>query len=143
MAERLDPNTKIETPPEAIIYAKILKYGSLIGIVAMIITFLIYIFGIMPAYVSPEKIPQLWHLTAHEFLEHIHLKSGWDWLHYLNYGDMFNYVGIVFLAALTIVGYVAIIPLLFASGARAVGIIAVVEVLILVLAASGILQAGH
>ncbi len=143
MAERLDPNTKIETPPEALIYAKILKYGTFIGIGAMILTFLIYIFGIMPPYVPMNKLPKLWGFTAHEFLEHINLKSGWDWLHYLNYGDLLNYLGIVFLAALTIIAYVAIIPLLFSSKAQVVSIIAIVEVLILILAASGILQAGH
>ncbi len=143
MAQRLDPQTQIDTPPEAIIYAKILKYGSMVGILAMLVTFAIYVAGILPAYVPPEKIPQLWHLTAHEFLQHIHLKSGWDWIHYLNYGDMLNYVGIIFLAGLTIIGYMAIIPLLFASGARAVGVIAVLEVLVLILAASGFLHAGH
>ena len=144
MAERLDPNTVIETPPEALIYAKILKYGSFIGIVAMIFTFIIYLFGIIPPYIPVEKLPKLWNLTAHEFLKHVNLKGGWDWLHYLTYGDLLNYLGIVFLAALTIIGYVAIIPLLLSSsGSRVVGAIAVVEVLILILAASGILKAGH
>ncbi len=143
MAQRLDPNTQIEVPPEAIIYAKILKYGSLIGIGTMLVTFLIYILGVLPAYVPPAQIPQLWHLTAYDFLHHIHLKSGWDWVHFLGYGDMLNYVGIIFLAGLTIIGYLAIIPFLFSSGARAVGIIAIFEVLILLLAASGFLHAGH
>ncbi|WP_022853703.1 hypothetical protein [Thermodesulfatator atlanticus] len=143
MAERLDPNTQIETPPEAIIYAKILQYGSLFGIVLMILTFIIYIFQILPSFVPPEKLPSLWHMTAYEFIHHIGLKSGWDWIHYLNYGDILNYVGIAFLAGLTIVGYVAILPFLFSSGAYAVGIISVAEIIILILAASGILQAGH
>ncbi|OAG27740.1 hypothetical protein [Thermodesulfatator autotrophicus] len=143
MAERLDPNTQIETPPEAIIYAKILQYGSIFGIGLMIVTFLIYIFGILPAFVPPEKLPKLWHLTAHEFIEHIGLKTGWDWVHYLSYGDILNYIGIAFLAGLTIIGYVAILPFLFSSGAYIVGIISVLEIIILLLAASGILQAGH
>ncbi|AEH44212.1 hypothetical protein Thein_0329 [Thermodesulfatator indicus DSM 15286] len=143
MAERLDPNTQIETPPEAIIFAKILQYGSMFGIGLMIITFLIYIFGILPSFVPPEKLPKIWHLTAHEFVKHIGLKTGWNWIHYINYGDILNYIGIAFLAGLVIIGYVAILPFLFSSGAYAVGIISVLEIAILILAASGILQAGH
>ena len=90
-----------------------------------------------------DELPYLWKYTAHKFLEEIHLKSGWDWIYYLSYGDILNYLGMVFLAGLTIIAYIAITPLLFASAARAVGTIAIVEILILILAASGILQGGH
>ncbi|WP_456433040.1 hypothetical protein [Thermosulfuriphilus sp.] len=143
MAERLDPNMKIEVPPEQIIYAKILKYGSFVGIALMLITFIIYIAGFLPPYVPIDKLPQYWNMSAYEFLEKANMPSGWGWINLLNHGDILNFLGIAFLAGLTIICYLAIVPFLFSSGARAVGIIAIVEVLILSLAASGIIHVGH
>ncbi len=143
MAERLDPHTKVETPPEQIIYAKILKYGSLVGIAIMLLTFIVYLTGVLPPYVPIDKLPEYWNMSAPEFLEKANMPAGWGWINLLNHGDILNFIGIAFLAGLTIICYLAIIPYLFNSGARAVGILAIVEVLILSLAASGIIHIGH
>ena len=82
-------------------------------------------------------------MSAPEFLEKANMPAGWGWINLLNHGDILNFIGIAFLAGLTIICYLAIIPYLFNSGARAVGILAIVEVLILLLAASGIIHIGH
>jgi hypothetical protein len=53
-----------------------------------------------------------------------------------------NFVGIAILAGLTIACYLAIIPTLMRKKDTAYLVIAVVEVLVLTLAASGILKGG-
>ena len=58
-------------------------------------------------------------------------------------GDYLNFVGIAMLAGLTIVCYIAIMPALKRKKDMPYLIIAILEVAVLVLAASGILKAGH
>ena len=60
----------------------------------------------------------------------------------LGKGDFLNFVGIAFLAGVTIPCYIRIIPILFAKKDTTYAILAIVEVLVLALAASGILKAG-
>jgi hypothetical protein len=60
----------------------------------------------------------------------------------LGKGDFLNFTGIAFLAAVTLVCYLRIIPILFKNKDTIYGIIAIIEVLVLGLAASGLLRAG-
>jgi len=60
----------------------------------------------------------------------------------LEKGDFLNFVGIAFLAGVTMICYVRIIPILFRKKDRVYALIAILEVLVLMLAASGILKAG-
>ena len=53
-----------------------------------------------------------------------------------------NFLGIAFLAGVTIVCYLRILPILFAKKDRIYALIALLEVLVLSLAASGLLSSG-
>jgi hypothetical protein len=77
-----------------------------------------------------------------EYLEATHIHPGWSWLGMVGKGDFLNFIGIAFLAGVTILCYIRIIPILFRKKDQVYGIIAVIEVLVLALAASGILRAG-
>ena len=61
----------------------------------------------------------------------------------LGYGDFINFVGIVILAGITIVCYIAIIPTLLRDNDKVYAGLALVEAVVLGLAASGILAVGH
>jgi hypothetical protein len=71
-----------------------------------------------------------------------HVLSGWAWFSLLGYADFLNFLPVAILAGITILCYGTIIPGLFVRGDKAMGIMAVVEIAILVLAASGILRVG-
>ena len=71
-----------------------------------------------------------------------HVLSGWAWASLLSYSDFLNFLPVAILAGITILCYGTIIPGLFARGDKAMGIMAIVEIAILVLAASGILKVG-
>jgi hypothetical protein len=77
-----------------------------------------------------------------EIYEQGHKMAGWSWLRNISKGDYMNFVGIAILAGLTIACYAAIIPTLMKKKDTAYLVIAIVEVLVLTLAASGILKGG-
>ena len=77
-----------------------------------------------------------------EIAEQGHRMAGWSWLHRIGKGDYMNFIGIAILAGLTIFCYLAIIPALARKKDTAYLIIAIAEVLVLALAASGILKGG-
>jgi hypothetical protein len=70
------------------------------------------------------------------------MQAGWAWFGNLQFGDMLNFLPIAFLSLLTIVCYTAIIPGLIRKKDTAYVVIAVLEIIVLAVAASGILGTG-
>ncbi|MGQ9513118.1 DUF1634 domain-containing protein [Thermodesulfitimonas sp.] len=133
-----------EAPPEQVVYANILLGGVLIGIALLVIGFIIYVSGILPPYVPVEELPKLWGLKAHKYVEVTKSPTGWGWVSYLGKGDCFNHLGIAFLSGLTIIGFFfSLVPAYLKKKDTWYFLIALVEVVVLVLAASGVVKAGH
>ncbi|MFN4197328.1 MAG: hypothetical protein ACK4FM_04945, partial [Caldimicrobium sp.] len=127
---------------EQLAYAVILDWGMKIGLVAIVITFLIYIFQILPPYIPFNELIKLWKLNVHQFLESIGISSGWTWLKLISKGDFLNFLPIAFLAALTIFCYIRIFPIFLRKNDKVYTILTLIQVLILLLAASGLLKVG-
>jgi hypothetical protein len=127
---------------EQIAYAKILDKGMKIGMLILFITFIIYMTGILSPYIPVQELPNYWKLPVHKYLEVTGIHPGWAWLGMLGKGDFLNFIGIAFLSGVTAVCYLRIIPILFRKKDIAFGVIAILEVLVLVLAASGLLKSG-
>ena len=134
--------TKYHVTEEQIAYAKVLDLGMKLGLVALVISFGIYVLGIFDPYVPLQDLPKYWKLPVHEYLKQANIHQGWSWLHLLNKGDFLNFVGIAFLSGVSIICYLAIIPSLFRKKDTIYAMLAIAEVLVLVLAASGVLKAG-
>lgn len=136
---------------EQLLYARILAWGTYIGLVILVVTFTLYILGTLTPSLPIQELPNYWTLSAHEYLEAVnqqflhreHLVTGWRWVAVLNRGDYLNFVGIAFLALVTIVCYASIVPTLLRKRDWIYSGIALMEILILALAASGILKVGH
>lgn len=128
---------------EQMVYATLLDWGMKIGFVALLISFILYLTGILPPYVALEDLPRYWHMSAAQYLKEAHVPHGWGWVHLLNKGDFLNFVGMAFLAAVTVGCYLRILPILLKNKDIIYMIIAILEVLVLVLAASGVLVSGH
>lgn len=133
---------KIKATEEQLAYAKILDLGMKIGLLALIVTFIVYLTGVLAPHVPVNDLPKYWSLSVHKYLEATGIHPGWSWLGMIGKGDFLNFIGIAFLAGVTVVCYVAIIPILFRKKDTVYGVLAIIEVLVLVLAASGILKAG-
>ena len=81
--------------------------------------------------------------AAFEFHRDTGVPSGWGWVSELGHGDMLGYIGIVVISGTTVVCYLALIVLLIGKKDWIYTSIAVVEIAVLIVAASGILTAGH
>jgi|Napbiome12C3dose_1001474.scaffolds.fasta_scaffold02398_1 hypothetical protein len=127
---------------EQIAYAKILDLGMKVGLLLLIISFALYVFGILTPHVPLADLPKYWKLPVHEYLVQTDIHQGWSWLYMLNKGDFLNFVGIAFLAGVSIICYLRVIPSLFRKGDTIYAFLAIAEVLVLVLAASGVLKSG-
>ena len=133
---------KLRATEEQLAYAKLLDFGMKLGLLALIITFIVYLSGILSPYIPVHDLPRYWGMSVHKYLEATGIHPGWTWIGMLGKGDFLNFIGIAFLAGVTILCYLRIIPILFRKKDTVYGVLAIVEVLILVLAASGILKAG-
>jgi len=133
---------KLKATEEQIAYAKLLDVGMKVGLVALIITFIIYLSGILTPHIPVNDLPKYWGLSVHKYLEATHIPHGWAWLGMIGKGDILNFVGIAFLAGITIFCYLRIIPIFFRKKDKVYGVLAILEVLVLLLAASGILKSG-
>ncbi|BCB96862.1 hypothetical protein JZK55_17840 [Dissulfurispira thermophila] len=133
---------ELKATEEQIRYAKILDLGMKVGLFVLIVTFIIYLTGIAAPYIPVNDLPKYWGMSVHKYLEAAHIPYGWGWLGMIGKGDFLNFIGIAFLAGVTIFCYLAVIPIFFRKKDTVYGIIAIIEVLVLVLAASGILKSG-
>lgn len=136
---------------EQLLYARILAAGMYTGLVILLATFVLYVTGLVDPAVPIHRLPDYWSLGVQEYLEAVnaeylhrdHGLRGWWWLGALSSGDYLNFVGIIVLAAVTVVCYLGIVPVLLRKRDVVYVGIAVAEAVILVLAASGLLAAGH
>jgi hypothetical protein len=135
-------NVLLEATPEQILYAKLLEIGMYMGLLILLITFALYAFGVMDPYIPLENISKYWTMNVNDYLHHANIKAGWAWIGMLKYGDFVNFIGIAILAGVTILCYAAIVPTLLKSQDTVFAILAILEVIILSVAASGILGAG-
>ena len=136
-------NDLLKATPEQLLYARILEKGMYLGLLILFITYVLYVFGIMDPYIPMDKISNYWSMNVHDYLEHAEIKNGWAWLGMLKYGDFINFIGVALLAGVTIICYAAIVPTLLKSKDTVYAVLAVIEVIILSAAASGILAVGH
>lgn len=127
---------------EQLLYANLLNKGMIVGLVGIIVTFVIYVFGILPAAVPKSDLPNYWIHSVHEYLDKAGVEAGWSWILQLGKGDMLNFAPIAFLGAVTIFCFLRIIPILFRKKDTLYGFLAIIEVLVLTVAASGILGVG-
>ena len=135
-------NVSLEATPEQILYARLLEKGMYIGLLILFITFGLYTFGVMDPYIPLDKISEYWGMNVDDYLHHANIKAGWAWVGMLKYGDFVNFIGIAILAGVTIICYAAIVPTLLKNKDRVYAVLAALEVIILTVAASGILGAG-
>ena len=137
-----DLKNDIKASPAQLRYADTLFYGALLGFVTMLITYALYVFGVLTPQIPLEEMPRLWSQSAAAYRAAGNIPQGWGWLALVGKGDMCNFIGIAFLAALTIICFVQLAISLLRQKQWIMAIIAILEVLVLSLAASGVLVAG-
>ncbi|MEW6007033.1 MAG: hypothetical protein AB1595_02615 [bacterium] len=124
---------------EQVLYAKILKLGTRIGLFILIISFILYIFGIIPPYIPISSLPKYWAMSTKDYLKATSIPQGWLWISLLSNGDFLNFIGIAFLSGITIICFLGIIPIFYKKKDKIYFFLSLLQAIILLLAASGIL----
>lgn len=135
---------QIAASPAQVRYANTLFYGSLAGFILMLVTYFLYVTGILSPQIPLEDMVLLLQGSAADYRAAGNIPQGWGWTRLVAKGDIANFLGIVFLAGLTIVCYVQLLISFLRAKNWLMSGIALLEVLVLTLAASGVLVAsGH
>jgi len=123
-------------------YARTLDWAAKLGFLLLLATFAIYLTGLLSPHVPLEDLPRYWSLPASHYLKAAQVPTGWAWLWELHHGDFLNFGPIAILAAVAIWGYLGVGYKFFRQGEMVMGIIVILEIMVLTLAASGIFQMG-
>ncbi len=130
-------------PREQQVYARWLAWGTRIALVTLTACFLAYVLALLEPLVPPPALVRLWTLPVGEYLAASGAPNGWQWLRFLGKGDYLNFIGIAMLALVTLVCYARLVPLLIGSGERLYAVLAFLQVVVLFLAATGLVAGGH
>jgi hypothetical protein len=146
-ATAVDPVTaaplgSLETSPEQLRYARVLEISARVGLACLLITFALYMFGVLQPYIPLEQVHRYCTLSAEEYHREAHVGTGWSWTAMLGHGDFLNFIGITLLASVTSICYLTIIPMLLKRRDFIYAVLAIVQVVVLLLASSGVLKMG-
>src|ERR1700690_27941 len=125
-------NNKLKATEEQIAYAQLLDIGMKSGMLLLIITFILYVFGILTPHIPFDDLPKYWSMPVKQYLKATGIHTGWSWIYLLGKGDFVNFLGIAFLSGVTILCYIRIIPIFLKKKDTIYAIFAVIEVLVLV-----------
>ncbi len=128
---------------EQLQYAGILQKISLGGLGVLIIGFIVYVAGILPNIVPVQKIPELWGLRVDEFIEKTGMPTGWGWVPLLNNGDMLSFLGVIVLSAASLICFCMVLPAFIKKKDTPLVVIVSLQIIILLLAASGLIAGGE
>ncbi len=137
------PTASLEPTAEQVRYAAVLEKGMYLGLACLFVTFALYVFGVMEPYLPRHELSEHWQKNVHEYLTDAEIEPGWGWVKMLGYGDFVNFIGIAILAGVTVPCYLSIVPLLLKKKDMIYVVLVLLEVIVLSVAASGIIAVGH
>lgn len=128
---------------EALRYAILLDWGVRLGMLALSISFVAYLLGGLSPHVPLDQLPGLWNLPLKDYLQRTGTPTGWGWLAMVTAGDLSNLMGISLLTGCVVPPLMGLIPLYLQRRDFAYAGICTAIIVVIVLAASGILTGGH
>jgi len=137
--------TQTVTPgasPEQKRYGAVLDVAMKIGLLTLVVAFVLYLIGIPKPHVPVDEVSANWSLKVGDYLEKAQIEKGWSWMKNLGQSDFLTFAPIAFLASITVICYLTILPIFFKRKDFIYGGLVIAEVLVLVLAASGVLPSG-
>jgi len=121
------------------IYARWLDYATKGGFAISLVAFLVYVTGVVPAFLPASELPRYWMLPVDRFVAATGVPHQWAWLHFLRYSDVLNVGAVALLALVTPACYARLLPKLLAQRDWLQFSLACTQVLVLLVAASGLL----
>ncbi|TAN50567.1 MAG: hypothetical protein EPN26_10000, partial [Rhodospirillales bacterium] len=103
--ESVSAPSKPQVSEEQIVYAALLDKGMKAGMALLLVTFALYVTGIVAPVVPLNDLPKYWTMPVGQYLAATGVGTGWSWVGLIGRGDFMNFVGIAFLSAVTIFCY--------------------------------------
>lgn len=132
-----------KAPAEALRFALWLEWGTRIGMVVMVVSFVAYLSGWWPARIAPAELERWWGMPLAQFIEHTRAPTGWQWLYALHHAENSAVFGVAVLASCAVPALLALVPLFHSRGDRRYVLLSLAVALVLVVAASGLVSGGH
>ena len=139
----MEKSIVFENAPEQYIFAKIMYHISNLGLLALIMGFVLYIFGVLTPLVPLEEMPKYWSLSLAQFLEKTGAPTGWRWTAMLGYGDVIPFLGVTILASVTFVCFLTLLFSFLQRGAKVLAFIAAMELFFILISASNLILISH
>ena len=124
-------------------YASWLAWGARIGLALLVLGFVAYASGIVAPHVPIERLPELWSRSSADLLREVGLRPGWGWAELFPRSDVLILAGIAILASCSLPPLAAVIPVFASRRERLFISICILQIAVLLLAASGVLTGGH
>jgi hypothetical protein len=137
------PAVVIGQPPEQLRYARLLTWGTRVGLVVLLLSFAAYVLGLAESHVPVSRLPEVWIHPVGRFLELTASPTGWGWVALVHRGDIAGLLGIAILSGASVLCLLALVPIYLARNERAFVAVCLAEVVVVVLAASGWLPGAH
>jgi hypothetical protein len=131
-----------EIPEVQLVYAQVLDLGVKVGFLLLLACFAPYLLGLLEPRIPVDELPRYWSMPVKDYLAATGMETGWGWVRLLGKGDVLNFLAIAFLSGVVVVCYLLVAPMFFRAKDPVYGWLAVTEVAVLVLAASGLLAVG-
>lgn len=126
-----------------LIYARWLDRATRIALGVLVASFALYVLGIVEPLVPVQELARLWTLPVDRFVAATGAPTGWGWVRHLGRGDYLNLAGVALLGLITVLCYARIVPVAIRSGERLYAGLAIVQIIVLLAAATGLYSSGH
>jgi hypothetical protein len=142
MKQQPDDSENRDVDPVQTDVALIISWIVRIGIVLMLGTFVLYVTGIIPSATEPQNVASAWDLGASVAGQAVGSESAWAWIAALSDSVSISFAAIVLFPLATIV-VVIVAGLLYARRRMVVyAVMLLFQAIVLIVAASGITNAG-
>ncbi len=138
-----EPMETPQTAPEQNRYALWLWWSGWFGLALLVAGFFLYVTGLLPPHVPVGELPAVWKMSSRELALHVGGHAGWDWVLMPHRGDLLNLFGIAMLAGCSVLPLLAVTGVYLRRGDRLFAALSILQVAVLVLAASGVVAFGH
>ena len=139
----MENTSAFENASEQQLYARIVYHMNHLGLFVLVVGFVLYLTGMLAPHVPLEDLPKYWSLPLDQYLEKTGTPTGWQWISELGYGDAAPLLGVALLASITIVCYFVLFFKFLKRGIRPLVAITVIELFLMLLSASNLIQIAH
>lgn len=124
-------------------YATVVRFGSLIALGVIVIAFILDMTGLVPPAVPHEVVMANWGKSHEAYAAATGRPIGWASLVGVAHADVATMAGIVMLLLLSITALASVLPIAVRKRDWLFGTMAVVQILVILLAAAGVLAGGR